>query len=336
MEQDQTCLEELCSLCSANLLPNPNKRGSDDSSISLPIKKLCRCLSPSCQSHPAELRTSIVPTEAPNSSLTVTSSDLPIAKSTSVGENSEAELSMFEKQVRARIVSPEYEKQWTEDCTSFDYLKSLRLAAEKITPLQPIILPRKTAHSRLLVFDLDNTLVHCSPKTEGAEHVIQVPLPNGRSIAAGIRIRPYARECLQAASRYFEVAVFTASHSCYSDQVVDLLDPHRSLVQHRLFREHCLQINEKLLVKDLRVISNFALKDIAIIENSLLSFGLQLYNGVPVLTWNGERRDTELKSLLHYLRPLSLCEDIRVLNRRVFEAYYSCLSDEDSVTTCEA
>lgn len=244
-------------------------------------------------------------------------------------------LSSFEKQVRGRILSLEYEKQWVDDCTSFDSLKALRQAASLLPALSPLALPRKTSHSRLLIFDLDNTLVHCTPNLTGAQHCIQVPLPSGKTIAAGIRVRPYASECLRVASHYFEVAIFTASHSCYSNQVIDLLDPQGVLVQHRLFREHCLQIGSKLLVKDLRIIGNFAQKDVAIVENSLLSFGLQLYNGVPISTWLGQGQDTELKTLISYLRPLAECEDVRTLNRQVFQAYYYCLSDEDEVGNCE-
>ena len=57
---------------------------------------------------------------------------------------------------------------------------------------------------------------------------------------AGINIRPYAKEILQEMSNYFEVIIFTASHSCYANQVIDYLDPESKYVSRRFFRETCV------------------------------------------------------------------------------------------------
>jgi len=43
---------------------------------------------------------------------------------------------------------------------------------------------------------------------------------------AGINIRPYTIECLKELSLYYEIIVFTASHSCYANVVLDYLDPN--------------------------------------------------------------------------------------------------------------
>jgi len=48
-----------------------------------------------------------------------------------------------------------------------------------------------------------------------------VTFPTGEYIEAGINIRPYSREILQELSKDFEVMVFTASHSCYANPVID-------------------------------------------------------------------------------------------------------------------
>jgi CTD small phosphatase-like protein 2 len=39
----------------------------------------------------------------------------------------------------------------------------------------------------------------------------------------------------------YEVVIFTASHSCYANVVVDYLDPKKEWVTHRLYRETCIQ-----------------------------------------------------------------------------------------------
>lgn len=88
-----------------------------------------------------------------------------------------------------------------------------------------------------MVFDLDETLVHCNESLEQPYDIkIAIRFPNGESTEAGINIRPYARELLQNLSVDFEIIVFTASHACYANVVLDYLDPHRKYIEHRLFR----------------------------------------------------------------------------------------------------
>jgi len=50
--------------------------------------------------------------------------------------------------------------------------------------------------------------------------------------------------------------IFTASHSCYANKVIDFLDPEGKHVHHRIFRNHCLQSSEGLSIKDLRILAN--------------------------------------------------------------------------------
>ena len=69
-------------------------------------------------------------------------------------------------------------------------------------------------------------------------HQVQLPIkfPTGDVIQAGINIRPGATEILKYLASKFEIIVFTASHPCYANVVIDYLDPNREYVQHRLYR----------------------------------------------------------------------------------------------------
>ena len=88
---------------------------------------------------------------------------------------------------------------------------------------------------------------------------------------AGINIRPYCKLILQEMSKLFEVMVFTASHACYANVVLDYLDPNHQYIQHRLYRDSCIQTDEGFYVKDLRVI-NRPLSDMLIVDNASYSF----------------------------------------------------------------
>jgi len=49
-------------------------------------------------------------------------------------------------------------------------------------------------------------------------------------VKTGFTIRPYALECLKAANKYYEVAIFTAGFDWYADPIIDYLDPKGELI----------------------------------------------------------------------------------------------------------
>jgi CTD small phosphatase-like protein 2 len=67
-------------------------------------------------------------------------------------------------------------------------------------------------------------------------------------------VRPFALDCLKEASKHYQIVVFTASHSAYADVVLDYLDPSHSLIEYRLYRESCVETEEGVFIKDLRII----------------------------------------------------------------------------------
>ena len=83
---------------------------------------------------------------------------------------------------------------------------------------------RNNEQRRTLIFDLDETLIHCNESVEHPYDIkMDIEFEGGEVIQAGINIRPYAKECLQKLSKIYEIVVFTASHSFYADKVLFLL-----------------------------------------------------------------------------------------------------------------
>jgi CTD small phosphatase-like protein 2 len=127
---------------------------------------------------------------------------------------------------------------------------------------------------KTIIFDLDETLVHCCDDitTSNPDVVLPITFPTGEVVNAGINIRPYTRECLLEANKHFEVIVFTASHKCYADTVLDYLDPTGELIAHRLYRDSCVMV-DGIYIKDLRILANRKLSEVVIVDNAAYSFG---------------------------------------------------------------
>jgi CTD small phosphatase-like protein 2 len=115
-------------------------------------------------------------------------------------------------------------------------------------------------------------------------------------MSAYVSVRPYAREILIELKKHYEIIIFTASHKLYAKAIVKYLDPNSDIISYVLTREHCVLI-EKMLIKDLRVIKNRDLKNMVIVDNCVSMFVNQLKNGIPILPFEGEMGDTELKLL---------------------------------------
>lgn len=132
---------------------------------------------------------------------------------------------------------------------------------------RPISEPPSQNVRNTLVFDLDETLIHCNESIEVPHDVLlNITFPNGDSTKAGVNVRPHAQETLKELAEMFDLVIFTASHECYANVVIDYLDPKGTLIKGRYFRDSCFRTPEGLYIKDLRVL-NRPLDKLILIDN---------------------------------------------------------------------
>ena len=123
----------------------------------------------------------------------------------------------------------------------------------------------------------------------------------------------------------YDIVCYTASISQYANAVLDIFDKNNEIFSLRLYRENCVQTkldNDKVYIKDLRIFQYVDLKDMIIIDNSILSFAFHLDNGIPILPYYSNKGDRELTYLVHYLGNLINHVDLSAENKKFIKYNY--------------
>lgn len=191
-----------------------------------------------------------------------------------------------------------------------DFNKHIQMLAQELPDTN-----RKT-----LILDLDETLIHADfdGKFKNHDHIVTFKYDD-EEISVPIFIRPELSSFLETVNELFEIVVFTAGKKEYADAVLNFLDPENKFFKFRFYRENCINIKNKVFIKDLRIFSNRKLENIIVLDNSMYSFTNQLSNGILINSFYHDKSDKELSNALAYLvNYLHKTSDIRSINDQIF------------------
>ena len=240
-------------------------------------------------------------------------------------ENKEKILAYTNKQTIENI------NEYTRQC--LEIIPDLFDLGEKMPRCKTRVNLNFKENKKIALFDLDETIVHCIGEinmnnieslSRQSDAKIKVHLPGGkREVTIGINIRPHWEEALSKIKNKYHIVAFTASHESYADSVLNYIDPNKKYFEYRLYRAHCVLcvMNEmKFYIKDLKILEDsYDLKDVAIIDNSVLSFAYHLDNGIPISPFYDSKTDTELLDIADFLVKYADENDIRSKLKEVYK-----------------
>uniref|UniRef100_A0A8C5LUU8 FCP1 homology domain-containing protein n=1 Tax=Leptobrachium leishanense TaxID=445787 RepID=A0A8C5LUU8_9ANUR len=204
---------------------------------------------------------------------------------------------------------PEEESEELLKISTFN-IKSSAVLFEKSKKGKDIPLKTRSAPASTLVLDPENILVNSS--------LVPYPDPDytfltnfqDTNYKVYLKVHPDGIEFLESLCKVYEIFVYTTAKKAYAEKILDILDPRKKLIRHRLFQDQCVSVDGHYL-KDLRVIQRDLAKTVALDTNPH-NFPFQKTNRIPVKKWTGSKMDKELMSLLPVLKDLTLVDDVRV------------------------
>lgn len=214
------------------------------------------------------------------------------------------------------------------------------------------------ARKNILILDMDEVLVHTNREQlrniDDDEQIFKMDMNqadaenlSSTTVLIGnqeysTQLRPGLREFLRWANQYFTVGLWTAGRPDYANQVLDFIDPDKTLISEdlRYFRMHCEGIvMNTCFVKNLELYG-YDLRRIFMIDDSSFSFlrqtakveGRRFYtNGILVEPFEGWSTASEqqsaiqqLEDLKPFLLKLAFASDVRpLIVQRQFEQMIS-------------
>ncbi len=183
-------------------------------------------------------------------------------------------------------------------------------------------------HKKLAVFDLDETLIHGVVNINNynkLENIISITLPSKKIAKIGVNVRPHWKEAIEIIKKKYTIVIYTASHSSYANAVLNFLDPENKYFYNRLYRSNCIDVKldgKTFYIKDMNIFEGFDLKDILIVDNSVMSFAYDLDNGIPILPYYDAEKDFELLFVAYYFESLFKYDDLRIINKHYMKLDY--------------
>lgn len=170
--------------------------------------------------------------------------------------------------------------------------------------------------NKLLILDLDETLVHATKKElEMRAHF--------RFDEYHVHRRPHLEHFLIEISKHFEIGIWSSADDVYVNEIVKQVMPPSVSTLIVWGRTKCTMrrnydLDEYYFEKRLHKLKNkgFSLDQILIIDDSPEKMKYNYGNAIYIQEFNGNLSDSELLHLLEYLLTLKDVANVRTIEKR--------------------
>jgi len=181
----------------------------------------------------------------------------------------------------------------------------------------------KTIDRLLVIFDLDETLIHAAEQPLAREPDFVVgPFP--------VYKRPFVEELLVDCTRDCTLAVWTSATRGYAEAILERILPEEVRLafvwtQERCTRRYLPEEQGYGWIKDLKKVRKrgFALERVLMVDDIPGNLARHYGNYIRVTPYLGDDDDRELALLARYLHQLRGVENVRTIEKRGWQARVS-------------
>ena len=160
----------------------------------------------------------------------------------------------------------------------FTELKCMQWASAYNIPLKEFSLIHYNPKSHVVIFDLDDTLVHSTDD-------------------GNVVVRPYTMEVLDVLSAKYELWLWSAADREHLNHVFSLTDSFSSYFSKVFDRSYCTMITTDIYLKHIGSFANINLCNVIAVDDNLISYAKDVDNFLFIDRFDGSCTDDELLGL---------------------------------------
>jgi RNA polymerase II subunit A small phosphatase-like protein len=183
---------------------------------------------------------------------------------------------------------------------------------------------RDRSHPKLLILDLDETLLFASER----------PLERPPDFTVGeyhVYVRPHLDQFLRFCFSHFEVAIWTSSTEPYARAIVERVLPAGCSLAFLWTRGRCTacvdhELSQVYWVKDLRKVrrKGYRIEHVLVVDDTTKKLERSYGNLIRVRSFEGNAGDAELLCLERYLTTVEDAPNVRVIDKREWRRHAGC------------
>lgn len=170
-------------------------------------------------------------------------------------------------------------------------------------------------NEKILLLDLDNTLISKVPQEEKYDFIILHKNKNLHYISK----RPYLDQFLDFIFSHFTVGVWSAGNTEYIDIIIDnILSKYKDKIKFIYTNDDCITFDNRIFYKPLSIIFN-DISNVIILDDNPHTFKYNIYNALHIPSWYGDITD---EKLLECIKILCELKNNNIIEINKIKKYY--------------